>query len=183
MSGSTRVELGAHLAVGWRDLVERARQVLGSREEAEDVVQDVVLRLLEAPSVLEPVERLGGWLLTVVRRRAIDALRSRSRRCGREVPEELLDLLEGVDDPGATAEADELAAAVAEEIAALPGPQREALVATALNGLTFRELSERTGTAMGTLMARKKRATDRLRARLIDRGLLPGPVSKLEVGP
>ncbi len=136
------VSLQNHLGASRGQLVARARHVLGSREDAEDVVQDVVLRLLEAPHVLAPVEHLGGWLLTVVRRRAIDALRARSRRQSRESPDNLLDLLAGFDDPAAALESDELAEALAEEVAALPAPQREAFVANAVDGVPFRELSD-----------------------------------------
>ncbi len=156
-------------------LKRRARWVLGSDADADDAVQEVMLTLLEAPNLLAPVERVAGWLLTLVRRRAIDIFRSETRRRRREGGEAVVELLAGADDLEANLERDELARAIAEAVRELPGPQREVLVANAFEGATFRELSESSGIPMGTLMARKKRAVDRVRERLRRDGWLPTP--------
>ena len=152
-------------------LAARARRVLGSEADADDAVQEVMLTLLDAPHVLASVDRLGGWLLTMVRRRAIDLVRSESRRSERETGVE--DLFHGLPDPEAWMERDEVAQAVASAVDELPEVQRAAFVANALQGRTFKEISEETGVPMGTLMARKKTAVDAIRARLSKRGLLP----------
>lgn len=155
------------------DLRRRARWVLGSEADADDAVQEVMLTLLEAPNLLAGVERIAGWLLTLVRRRAIDIVRSESRRRRREEDDAVAELLAGAGDLEADLEREELARAVAAAVRGLPGPQREVFVANELEGVTFRELSERSGTPMGTLMARKKRAVDRIRERLRREGWLP----------
>jgi len=152
-------------------LLARARRVLGSQADAEDAVQEVMLTLLDAPHLLSSVDRLGGWLLTMVRRRAIDLVRSDSRRSARESAVD--ELFAGVPDPVEWMERDEVARAVARAVEELPQPQRDAFVANALEGRTFKEISEQTGVPMGTLMARKKRAVDHIRVRLRQRGLLP----------
>lgn len=152
-------------------LAARARRVLGSEADADDAVQEVMLTLLDAPHLLSTVDRLGGWLLTMVRRRAIDLVRSESRRSARETGVE--ELFSGVPDPDAWMERDEVAREVARAVEELPDAQRAAFVANALEGRTFKEISEETGVPMGTLMARKKRAVDAIRARLGKRGLLP----------
>lgn len=157
-----------------REMVRRARSVLGSEADAEDAVQEVVLALLEAPDLLATVDRVAGWLYTVVRRRSIDMARARSRRARREGEAGIVDVLGGVADPETKVRGEELAAAVARAIRELPETQREVFVANALDGVTFRELSDRTGTPIGTLLSRKKRATDRIRARLRSEGFLAG---------
>ncbi len=151
----------------------RARRVLGSDVDAEDAVQEVMLTLLDAPHVLSAVDRLGGWLLTMVGRRAVDLVRSNTRRRQREAAEVVEDLFAGVHDPAELLERDEVADVVAEVVDELPAPQREAFVASVLEGRTFKEISEESRVPMGTLMARKKKAVDRIRARLQSRGLLP----------
>lgn len=152
-------------------LALRARRVLGSEADADDAVQEVMLTLLDAPHLLSSVDRLGGWLLTMVRRRAIDLVRSETRRTARESGVE--ELFAGVPDPEAWMDRDEVAHAVASALEELPVAQREAFVASALEGRTFKEIAQETGVPMGTLMARKKRAVDHIRVRLEKRGLLP----------
>ena len=154
-------------------LVARARRVMGSEADAEDAVQEVMLTLLDAPHLLATVESLGGWLLTMARRRAIDLVRSDARRSAREASDTVEDLFAGVPDPAEWMERDEVAHAVANAVEELPHAQRAAFVANALDGRTFKEISEETGVPMGTLMARKKRAVDHIRGRLRQRGLLP----------
>jgi DNA-directed RNA polymerase specialized sigma24 family protein len=53
-------------------------------------------------------------------------------------------------------------------IDALPAPQREVLLAQSVEGLTFRELAERTGISIDTLMARKRYAVKKLAVALIE---------------
>jgi RNA polymerase sigma factor (sigma-70 family) len=155
-------------------LRERALAETGSAADADDLVQDVMLRLLDAPSLLAPVERIGAWLLTLVRRRAIDLWRSETRRQLREKDEDVTALFADLPDPEALLESDEVAAIVSRAIGELDPELREVFVANALDGRSFRELSVETGVPMGTLMARKKKAADAIRARLRRQGI-PAP--------
>jgi RNA polymerase sigma factor (sigma-70 family) len=161
-----------------RGLLGRARRVLGSQADAEDAVQEVMVLLLESPSVLGSVDRMAAWLYTLVRRRAIDILRAKTRRRRREGEDLVGELLDQTADIGAALENEELARVLADAIRELPEPLANAFTANAIEGVTFRELSERTGVPMGTLMARKKRATDRIRERLRREGLLTEAASR-----
>jgi RNA polymerase sigma factor (sigma-70 family) len=155
-------------------LVRRARSILRSEHEADDAVQDVMLSVMEAPYALPNVESLLGWLYTLVRHRCVDIIRRDVRRKAREeAAASMEDLFTGTEDPAALMEQDEVASVVANAIDHLPGPQRDAFVMNALDGLTFREISARTGVPMGTLMARKKRAVTLIRRHLARAGILP----------
>jgi len=154
-------------------LKERARRILGSDADADDIVQEVMLTLITAPHILAGVERITGWLLTVVHRRCVDLIRAGSRRREAEPGDVIELLLEGGDDPAHVAEQEETASHVAEAISELPEDLREVFVANSLHGISYREISEQTGTPMGTLMARKKKAVETLRDRLRSRGFLP----------
>ncbi len=155
-------------------LVRRAKRVLGSETEADDAVQEVMLSVLEAPHLLPDVESMLGWLYTLVRRRCVDIIRSDVRRKAREVAAVNMErLFAGADDPAAMMEKDEVIRLVAKAVDELPKPQREIFVANAMEGKTFREISEETGAPPGTLMARKKRAIDAIRRRLKKSGVLP----------
>jgi len=156
-----------------REMIRRARRVLGSEADAEDAVQEAMLVLLRAPHALAAVERLGSWLYTVVRRRCVDIVRADVRRRETEAASRLEDLFDA-DDPFALMERAEVAEEVARAIDALSADLRQAFVENALEGRTFREISEETGVPMGTLMARKKKAADSIRERLRRAGLAGG---------
>ncbi len=172
MAKITRDDVSELIAGRYRELLDRARRYLRSDEDAEDVVQDVVLSLMEAPHLLAGVERVSGWLFTLVYRRCVDVIRRSSRRSEKEQDDLTAELFESPFElPDGLG--DELARAVAEILETLPEEQRDAFVLNSLDGLTFAEISEQTGTPMGTLMARKKRAVDRMRVELAQRGFGP----------
>src|SRR5262245_44124018 len=76
-------------------LFRTARTLLGSREDAEDAVQDVFVGLARARRALAGVENLRAYLFAALRRAA--AHRGAARRRGRAVP------LDGVAEPAAAA--------------------------------------------------------------------------------
>ena len=56
------------------------KHLVGSREQAEDLTQEVFLRVYRARETYEPGAKFSTWLYTIVNRLAANALRSRSRR-------------------------------------------------------------------------------------------------------
>jgi RNA polymerase sigma factor (sigma-70 family) len=145
--------------------------------DAEDVLQDVFYKLVEANRLLMPIDHVTGWLFQVARNRITDLFRKKSPDRFSEmdaVSEEgerlaFEDLLPS-NDAGPQEEylrgvlLDELEAAVAE----LPREQREVFVAHELEGRSFREMAVASGVSVNTLLARKRYAVLRLRERLQD---------------
>jgi RNA polymerase sigma factor (sigma-70 family) len=145
----------------WRFIRARVRD----EADAEEILQDVLSELVEAVRLLEPIEQLGAWLLRVARNRIIDRFRRRRPDAALEPGwEELLPALE----PGPEGEyvrgllLDELAVALDE----LPREQRDVFVAHELEGRSFNEMAAASGVPLSTLLARKRYAVLRLRARL-----------------
>lgn len=153
---------------GW-EMVRRARRVLRSDADAADAVQEVMLALVRAPHVLGAVERIGAWLLALVHRRCVDLVRGDRRREEKEAGAGIEDLFPGAD-PAELAENEEFCRAVARAVDALPEGLRWAFVRNELEERTFREMSEESGVPMGTLMARKAKAVELLRAQLRRQG-------------
>jgi RNA polymerase sigma factor (sigma-70 family) len=149
------------------ELVRWARSLLRSELDAEDAVQDAMVAVLRAPHLLAGVEDAVGWLYTVVRRRCIDLIRRATSRRDYEREAALEDLLDE-EEPDALDEAErrQLVAGVARAVETLEPELRQAFVGNALEGKTFDELSRATGIPMGTLMARKQRAIERIRREL-----------------
>jgi len=143
--------------------------------DAEDVLQDVFYRLVEANRLLMPIEHVTGWLFRVARNRITDLFRKKepdnfSEMDAEDEEGEWLQFEDLLPSPEAGPEAlyarsvmlDELERAVAE----LPKEQREVFVAHELDGRSFKELSAETGVSVNTLLSRKRYAVLHLRERL-----------------
>jgi RNA polymerase sigma factor (sigma-70 family) len=143
--------------------------------EAEDVLQDALYELVLAYRMMQPVEQAGAWLTRVARNRIVDRFRRKSRErltdppatAGEEHEEAFEDLLP---DPDGGAESSVIRELLLEEIEAaleeLPHEQREVFVAHELDGLSFKELSARSGVSVNTLLSRKRYAVLHLQQRL-----------------
>ncbi|HEY8020608.1 MAG TPA: sigma-70 family RNA polymerase sigma factor [Thermoanaerobaculia bacterium] len=165
------------------DVVKREQSRLGNfirrrvpdPRDAEDILQDVFYALVEANSLLMPIEHVTGWLFRVARNRITDLFRKKRPErlaetgvAGEE--DELLRLEDLLPSPDAGPEAlyargallDELELAVDE----LPEEQREVFVAHELEGRSFKEMAAETGVSVNTLLSRKRYAVLHLRERL-----------------
>ncbi len=130
--------------------------------DAEDVLQDVFSALVEANSLLVPIEHVTGWLFRVARNRITDLFRKKQ-------PQGLedFDVLPSPDDgPEALFARSELLDALELAVEELPEEQREVFVAHELEGRSFKELAAETGVSVNTLLSRKRYAVLRLRERL-----------------
>jgi len=151
-----------------------AVRVLGDRQKAEDVVQEAFLKLwTHASSFDESKGSLRTWLLTMVRNRAIDALRGRGAHERAELP--LLDLLPASDaggDPWRSVAADLESQAVREAMASLPVEQRQVVELAYYGGYTQREIAEVSRVPISTVKGRTRLALEKLHSYLSGRGLI-----------
>jgi RNA polymerase sigma factor (sigma-70 family) len=149
--------------------------------DAEDVLQDVFYKLVEANRLLMPIEHVTGWLFRVARNRITDLLRKKKpenfsdaevARNEGDNGREMLAFEEMLPSSDAGPEAlyarsvllDELESAVDE----LPEEQREVFVAHEFQGRSFKEIAAETGVSVNTLLSRKRYAVLHLRERLQD---------------
>ena len=143
--------------------------------DAEDILQDVFYKLVEANRLLMPIDHVTGWLFRVARNRIIDLFRKKmperlSYTVVSDEDDEVLPLEELLPSPGAGPGAlyasnvllDELELAIEE----LPDDQRVVFVAHELEGRSFKEIAGETGVSVNTLLSRKRYAVLRLRQRL-----------------
>jgi RNA polymerase sigma-70 factor (ECF subfamily) len=151
--------LGDHI-----DRLYRAAWALcGSREDAEDLVQETFARVLARPRLLRSEDDLG-YLLHALRNTFLTQKRAESRRLRPEPLPETPDLLADprAVRPEAAVEAGELYAAVA----ALPPDFRDVLVAVDVAGLSYKEAARALRTREGTVMSRLYRARQQVVRRL-----------------
>jgi RNA polymerase sigma factor (sigma-70 family) len=152
-----------------RDFIRRR---VPDPRDAEDVLQDVFYRLVEANRLLMPIDHVTGWLFRVARNRIVDLFRKYQPESFSDIDVEDDELL--LDDllpsPDAGPEAlyarrlllDELQLAIAE----LPDEQRAVFIAHELEGRSFKEMAAETGVNVNTLLSRKRYAVLHLRERL-----------------
>lgn len=151
--------LGDHL-----DRLYRAAWALaGSRQDAEDLVQDTYVRVLAKPRFLRREDDLG-YLLSVLRNTFLNERRMRSRRPRTTELPEGAELVEqrSATQPERALEARELY----EAIAALPDDFRDVLVAVDVAGLSYKEAAQALGTREGTVMSRLYRARQQITGKL-----------------
>lgn len=153
------------------------RRRVANEADAEDLLQDVFSKLVEANRRLMPIENATGWLFRVARNAITDLFR-------RKKPESLGDaaiesdegeslriegLLASVDaGPEALYFRRALLAEIEIALDELPPEQRAVFIAHELEGRSFKELAAETGVGVNTLLSRKRYAVLHLRARLRD---------------
>lgn len=151
--------MGDHL-----DRLYRAAWALtGSREDAEDLVQETYAKVLARPRILRNQDDIG-YLLRSLRNTFLNQKRTERRRLRTDSLPDELDLVADpwAREPSAALEASELYAA----IAALPESYRDVLVAVDITGLSYKEAARALRTREGTIMSRLYRARQQVVRRL-----------------
>jgi RNA polymerase sigma factor (sigma-70 family) len=143
--------------------------------DAEDILQDVFYKLVEANRMLMPIEHVTGWLFRVARNRITDFFREKkpenfSDAAVADQDDELLRLEDLLPSPDAGPEALYARSVLLEELELaldeLPEDQREVFVAHELEGRSFKEMAAGSGVSVNTLLSRKRYAVLHLRERL-----------------
>lgn len=140
-------------------LYRAAWGLCGSREEAEDLVQETYARVLRKPRILRSEDDVG-YLLRVLRNTFFSSRRTAARRPRTSPMPDDMDLMEDhtASRPEAAIEMSELYAV----IAALPDEFRDALIAIDLVGLSYREAARALRVKEATITTRLHRARQRV---------------------
>lgn len=149
----------------WHELEGKLRPFIAHRvrssADADDVLQDALLRLQRGLTGLRDDQRFGPWVYQVARSAIAEHRRQASRH-------PLADSAAADDGHEDDHEDDDwagktMAAYVGRFVAMLPSPQREALTLTELEGLAQREAAEILGVSLSCLKSRVQRGRQRLR--------------------
>ncbi len=171
-------DLVARLRAGdagaFEDLVRRyqhrvfgvAVRMLASAAEAEEIAQEVFLRVHRSIGEFRGEARLSTWLYAIASRLCLNRLATADRRRPREGDETLLRLPSGVPDASAVLERGELEAALHEAIAGLPEDRRIVVVLRDLEGLAYEDIAVVLDLELGTVRSRLHRARLELKAKL-----------------
>jgi RNA polymerase sigma-70 factor, ECF subfamily len=138
-------------------------RILNSREEAEDVLQEVFLQVWHRASDFD--EKRGKpftWLVTLTRSRGIDRLRSLAAR-ERVAQAGAREASESISDAAADTFRSEQRGLVNSALAQLPEEQRRTLILAYFDGLTQSEIAAKLGAPLGTVKTRMRTGMTRLR--------------------
>ncbi len=152
------------------------RNRISNRIEAEDILQDVFYQLTIGFRDINRIENLTAWIYRVADNRIIDLFRKKRPKSisysNNSIDDEdgPLSLEEILPSLGSTFEENEIREMIWETIedtlAKLPEEQRSVFVANEFDDLSFKEISEKTGVIINTLISRKRYAVLALRERL-----------------
>ena len=139
-----------------------AIQLLGRHEDAADVVQDSLRKLIHGGQYDAHRDPKRPWFLKVVRNGALDVLRKRKPE-----DEEALTQLEDIDpSPAEVAEQNELKHIIRQQLAGMEVAQREIVLLRDFHNLSYAEIAEVMEIRAGTVMSRLHRARKELRQRI-----------------
>lgn len=146
----------------YRDLCFRfAVHILGSRDDAEDALQEAFVRSFRGLAACRDRDRFGAWLYQIV----VNECRTRATRTARR-DRRMVDLSADLVDPASCGDSG-VGSVVGEEIeyalAQLVPEQREAFLLKYVEELSYEEIAEITGVGVSALKMRVKRSCERLR--------------------
>jgi len=151
-------ELELHIA----SMRRYARALARERADADDLVQEALMRAVARADTFKTGTNLRAWLFTILHNVYVNRVRGRSAR-GDEVP--LEDVEERLVVPPRQEESVELRE-IMRVVRSLPDEQRAVLLLVAVEGLKYDEVAKVLGVPIGTVMSRLSRAREAVRTRL-----------------
>jgi RNA polymerase sigma-70 factor (ECF subfamily) len=143
-----------------------ALRMLGSRAEAEELAQEVFIRVHGAVHEFRGEAKLSTWLYTIASRLCLNRLASSERRVARAGEETLTRLASRHPSPADALERSELETALHRAIAELPDERRIVVILRDLEGLSYEEIAAALDLELGTVRSRLHRARMDLKEKL-----------------
>jgi RNA polymerase sigma-70 factor (family 1) len=148
-----------------------AMKLVGSKEEAEDIVTDTLTRFYRSDNKFDHVENVEGYLYTSVRNGCLEHLRKMKAQSNKQMDYAYLQDIneETIENIRIKAE---LIAEIISEIKRLPDTYRDVFEMSFLQGLKNEEIAKELNISPDNVRQRKARAINMLRLRLSQEGLL-----------
>ena len=159
-------------------LIAVMHHLVGNAEEAEDLAQEVFLRVYRARQRYRPRSKFSTWLFTIANNLALNSLRARQRKP--VVPLDLRDsgplgprpaeqlVQDRADPPARCVQQQELAARIRQALDGLNERQRVAVVLNKFEDMNYAEIAEVMGLTVKAVKSLLSRARENLRAALSD---------------
>ncbi len=174
MTGSGKRSLAEFWEKNHHKLVNFVRTKLddASHMDSEDIVQDVILNLLDRPDLMKPIANLTAYVFRALRNKIIDEYRKPANRTESldEPDRNELSLYDIIPDlkyePQNAYSREQLRNQIYAAISNLPQQQKQVIMETEFNEVSFKELEKQLNIPMGTLLARKHRGLKTIKKQL-----------------
>ncbi len=146
----------------YKPLCRRVNSMLNDEEATEDVVQQLFIKIWESRETLQTPDSVAAYLFTAARNRALNYIKSQSRKSSNETP--LTHLHDEADNrTEELMDAKELQKALYAAIDALPEKRREVFVLSRFEGKSYKEIAEIMQISVKTVEAQMGKALSTLR--------------------
>lgn len=154
----------------WRKVFNVAYKFVGSHEQAEDLTQEIFLKIFRSLDTFDRRANFQTWLISVSRNLCIDhyrSVRKERQTINRDVAAEDLSPAAATASPLATLENRDLAATLRQALQTLPQSLRVAVLLRDLQELSYLEIAERLGLPEGTVKSRINRGRHELARQIL----------------
>ncbi len=128
--------------------------------DAEDILQDVALRIFSRPENALPINNISGFVYRTLKNRIIDIMRTKKQRVDdeNELNRSWANFAELFYGENEVFYSDNVIRNLKASISELKPTYRDIIIAVDFEGYSYREISQETGISKGTLMSRRHRA-------------------------
>ncbi len=145
-------------------LFRYALRIVGNEAEAEDVVQEVFIKLWNQRQYADQIDNLEAWLTTLTRNQSIDKVRSKHRRT--EPIDKRFDMKDAQISPHRQTELNETLELVKTWIDELPPKQKEIMHLRDIEGLAYKEIAQMLGLTLDQVKVNLFRARQAIRQKM-----------------
>lgn len=129
-----------------------------ANRNAEDIIQDVALKLFAGADRYAPINNVAGFVYRSIKNKIIDVMRSNEQNHAIDNENEIIDLAEMLNQSKDDFETEKKILILKKCIDELKQPYKDIIIAIDFEGYTYKEISKETGIPEGTLMSRRHRA-------------------------
>jgi RNA polymerase sigma-70 factor, ECF subfamily len=143
-----------------QQLLGYVRSKIRSKEDAEDILQNVFIKISSNVDKINEEVKLKNWIFAITRNAIIDYYRANATKKKMAVTEELDDDIFEADDPDPTKGLDQCMGSM---IGLLPEEYRDIIIDSEIKGIKQKDLAEKYGIAYPSMRSRVQRGRERLK--------------------
>ncbi len=129
-----------------------------ANRDAEDIVQDVALKLFSGADRYAPINNVAGFVYRSIKNKIIDVMRTTKKTDSIDIDKDLLEFAEALNQSTDNYTSDQMIPVLKKCIQLLKPAYRDIIIAVDFEGYSYKEISAETGIPIGTLMSRRHRA-------------------------
>lgn len=154
------------LVLPYKDKLYRfALSIVGNAYDAEDILQEVLIKIWKRWDYFKGLDNKEAWAMTVTRNMSIDKLRATKRKSTADI-DNFFDLSDSGPTPDVTTQSKDTIASILEVINELPTVQKDIVHLRDIEGYKYKEISDILGISVDQVKVNLHRARKRLKIKL-----------------